>query len=165
MRADIDALPIKEDPVNMAKERVCISENEGIMHACGHDGHMAMLLTEAKILAQHKDEWEGKIVFMFEEAEEMGERGIAPLLRYLRDNKIHIDTCFGTHVMWNLPAGKVGILYGSALAGAYFFRVKLQGRAATDPVRTWHKARSNASFPLRANFVPTACVPSIRPTA
>lgn len=87
MRADIDALPIKEDPVNMAKERVCISENEGIMHACGHDGHMAMLLTEAKILAQHKDEWEGKIVFMFEEAEEMGERGIAPLLRYLRDNK------------------------------------------------------------------------------
>lgn len=51
MRADIDALPIKEDPVNMAKERVCISENEGIMHACGHDGHMAMLLTEAKILA------------------------------------------------------------------------------------------------------------------
>ena len=76
MRADIDALPIKEDPVNMAKERVCISENEGIMHACGHDGHMAMLLTEAKILAQHKDEWEGKIVFMFEEAEEMGERGL-----------------------------------------------------------------------------------------
>ena len=129
MRADIDALPIKEDPVNMAKERVCISENEGIMHACGHDGHMAMLLTEAKILAQHKDEWEGKIVFMFEEAEEMGERGIAPLLRYLRDNKIHIDTCFGTHVMWNLPAGKVGILYGSALAGAYFFRVKLHGKS------------------------------------
>ena len=129
MRADIDALPIKEDPVNMAKERVCISENEGIMHACGHDGHMAMLLTEAKILAQHKDEWEGKIVFMFEEAEEMGERGIAPLLRYLRDNKIHIDTCFGTHVMWNLPAGKVSILYGSALAGAYFFRVKLHGKS------------------------------------
>ena len=42
MRADIDALPIKEDPVNMAKERVCISENEGIMHACGHDGHMTV---------------------------------------------------------------------------------------------------------------------------
>ena len=67
---------------------------------------MAMLLTEAKILAEHKEEWEGKIILMFEEAEEMGERGIAPLLRYLRDNRIHVDACFGTHVKWDLSAGK-----------------------------------------------------------
>ena len=124
IRAELDALPIEE--LSDSDHR---SEIPGKGHLCGHDGHMAMLLTEAKIFAQHKDEWEGKIVFMFEEAEEMGERGIAPLLRYLRDNKIHIDTCFGTHVMWNLPAGKVGILYGSALAGAYFFRVKLHGKS------------------------------------
>ena len=129
LRADIDALPIKEDPVNMAKDRVCLSKNEGVMHACGHDGHMAMLLTEAKILSQHKEGWEGKVVLMFEEAEEMGERGIAPLLRYIRDHHIHVDTCFGTHVMWNLPAGKVGILYGTAMAGAYFFRIRLHGKS------------------------------------
>lgn len=129
MRADIDALPIKEDPVNLSKERVCISKNDGVMHACGHDGHMAMLLTEAKILSLHKKEWEGKVVLMFEEAEEMGERGIAPMLRYLRDHHIHVDTCFGTHVKWDLPAGKVGILYGTAMAGAYFFRIKLHGKS------------------------------------
>ena len=60
MRADIDALPIKEDPVNLSKERVCISQNDGVMHACGHDGHMAMLLTEAKILLSIKRSGKGR---------------------------------------------------------------------------------------------------------
>lgn len=129
MRADIDALPIQEDPMNLKKEKACISQNKGVMHACGHDGHTAMLLTEAKILAEHKQDWQGKVVLMFEEAEEMGERGIAPLLRYLRDEQIHIDNCFGTHVKWDLPAGKVGVLYGAALAGAYFFRVRIHGKS------------------------------------
>lgn len=129
MRADIDALPIDEDFCNLKGKKICVSKNAGVMHACGHDGHMAMLLTEAKILAEHKEEWEGKIILMFEEAEEMGERGIAPLLRYLRDNRIHVDACFGTHVKWDLSAGKVGILYGSVMAGAYFFRVKIHGKS------------------------------------
>ena len=129
MRADIDALTIDEDSCNLKGKKICVSKNAGVMHACGHDGHMAMLLTEAKILAEHKEEWEGKIILMFEEAEEMGERGIAPLLRYLRDNRIHVDACFGTHVKWDLSAGKVGILYGSVMAGAYFFRVKIHGKS------------------------------------
>ena len=124
LRADIDALGLAEE-----NDLAFCSQNKGVMHACGHDGHMAMLLTEAKILAEHKEEWEGKIILMFEEAEEMGERGIAPLLRYLRDNRIHVDACFGTHVKWDLSAGKVGILYGSVMAGAYFFRVKIHGKS------------------------------------
>ena len=124
LRADMDALPVTE-----LTGLPFASKNEGVMHACGHDGHMAMLLTEAKILSLHKKEWEGKVVLMFEEAEEMGERGIAPMLRYLRDHHIHVDTCFGTHVKWDLPAGKVGILYGTAMAGAYFFRIKLHGKS------------------------------------
>lgn len=128
MRADIDALPIEEDPVNETKEKVCVSKHKGVMHACGHDGHMAMLLGEAKILADHRDEFDGHIVFMFEEAEEMGERGIAPLLRYIRDHHIHVDTCFGTHVKNDMPAGKVGIVQGTCLAGAYFFQVVLKGK-------------------------------------
>ena len=64
MRADIDALPIDEDSCNLKGKKICVSKNAGVMHACGHDGHMAMLLTEAKILAEHKEEWEGKIILM-----------------------------------------------------------------------------------------------------
>ena len=91
MRADIDALPIEENPKNLACEKACLSKNHGVSHACGHDGHMAMLLTAAKILAAHKDEWEGKVLLMFEEAEEMGERGVGHLLSYLDEKKIHVD--------------------------------------------------------------------------
>ena len=129
MRADIDALPIQENTRNLTKEKVCVSKNPGVSHACGHDGHTAMLLTEAKILAAHKDEWEGKIVLMFEEAEEMGERGINRLLRYLRDQAIHVDACYGTHMMYCLPVGKVAVMYDGVLAGAFFFRVKLHGKS------------------------------------
>lgn len=129
MRADIDALPIQENPKNLTKEKVCISKNPGVSHACGHDGHASMLLTAAKILAAHKDEWEGKVLLMFEEAEEMGERGIGHLLGYLRDHKIHVDACYGTHMMYCLPAGKVAVMYDGVLAGAFFFHVKLHGKS------------------------------------
>ncbi|MDY6083991.1 MAG: M20 family metallopeptidase [Dialister sp.] len=128
MRADMDALPIQEDPVNEMKEKACVSVNEGVMHACGHDGHVAMLLAEAKILSEQRDAFDGHIVFMFEEAEEMGERGVGPLLRYIRDHHIHVDTCFGTHVKNDLPAGKIGIVQGTCLAGAYFFQATIKGK-------------------------------------
>lgn len=127
MRADIDALPIEEDKNNLAGPRAVISKNRGVMHACGHDGHMAMLLTEAKILAAHRNEWQGKVVLMFEEAEEMGERGIAHLLRYLRDHDIHIDSCFGTHVQPGIPAGHMAVIDGATMAGAFFYEVKIHG--------------------------------------
>ena len=129
MRADIDALPIAESERNLARKKACVSENPGVSHACGHDGHMAMLLTEAKILAEHREDWEGKIVLMFEEAEEMGERGIAPMLRYLSDHKVHVDACWGSHVMYCVPVGKVALMDGAMLAGAFFFRVVLHGKS------------------------------------
>ncbi len=129
MRADIDALPIQESETNLGKKKICLSQNPGVSHACGHDGHMAMLLTAAKILAAHKGEWEGKVLLMFEEAEELGERGIGPLMRYLADHKVHVDACYGTHVMFCLPAGKVAVLSGPALAGAFFYQVKLHGKS------------------------------------
>ena len=129
MRADIDALPIEENPKNLACEKVCLSKNHGVSHACGHDGHMAMLLTAAKILVAHKDEWEGKVLLMFEEAEEMGERGVGHLLSYLDEKKIHVDACYGTHMMYCLPAGKVAVMYDGVLAGAFFYRVKIHGKS------------------------------------
>ncbi len=58
------------------------------MHACGHDGHMAMALTEAKILSEHKDAWAGKVLFVFEQAEEIGEREEGIGSRYGRSGEI-----------------------------------------------------------------------------
>ncbi len=128
MRADIDALPIMENPKNLTKDKIVVSKNPGVAHMCGHDGHMSMLLTEAKILAEHKDQWEGKVLLMFEEAEEMGERGIGHLLGYLDEHKIHVDACFGTHVYNVLQAGKVAVMAGGVMAGAFFYQVKLHGK-------------------------------------
>ncbi len=146
MRADMDALPIEENPRNLVREKVCISKNPGVSHACGHDAHMAMLLTAAKILSAHKDEWEGKVLLMFEEAEEMGERGIDHLLRYLAAHQVHVDVCYGTHMMYCLPAGKVAVMYDGVLAGAFFFRVKIHGKSghgsmphlAVSPIDCFH---------------------------
>ncbi len=146
MRADMDALPIEENEKNLAQKKVCISQNPGVSHACGHDGHMAMLLTAAKILAAHKDEWEGKVLLMFEEAEEMGERGVDHLLRYLDRNQIHVDVCYGSHTMYCLPAGKVAVMYDGVMAGAFFFRVKIHGKSghgslphlAVSPIDCFH---------------------------
>ena len=129
LRADIDALPIEESPTNLAGPKICVSQNPGVSHACGHDAHTAMLLVAAKILAEHKDEWCGKVICMFEQAEEMGDRGIRDLLPYLETNGIHIDACYGTHMMYSLPAGKVAVLPGAALAGAMFFCVKINGKS------------------------------------
>jgi amidohydrolase len=128
MRADIDALPIMESEENLRGKRVCRSHNPGVMHACGHDGHMAMLLTETRILADHRDEWDGHVILMFEEAEEMGERGVGHLLQYIKDHHIAVDTCFGTHVLASLPAGQVAILDGPAMAGAFFYEAVIHGK-------------------------------------
>ena len=72
LRADMDALPIEENPRNLTKEKVCVSKNKGVSHACGHDAHTAMLLAEAKILNEHRDELNGNVVLCFERGEEGG---------------------------------------------------------------------------------------------
>lgn len=98
LRADMDALPIKESKTNLTKEKVCISKNDGISHACGHDAHTAMLLAEAKILNENKEDLNGNIVLLFERGEEAG-GNIRNLLPYAVETmKLKIDTCMATHV-------------------------------------------------------------------
>ena len=72
MRADMDALPIQENSVNLTCSKLCVSGNAGVSHACGHDAHTAMLLGEARILNTHRDEINGTIVLCFERGEEGG---------------------------------------------------------------------------------------------
>ncbi|MFL2983715.1 MAG: M20 family metallopeptidase [Candidatus Neomarinimicrobiota bacterium] len=119
LRADMDALPIKETG-NLDFS----SKNEGVMHACGHDGHMAMLLGAAKVLSKNKKSYNGSIRLIFQPAEE-GEGGA----RYMiADGCLDgVDEIYGIHV-WNYqPVGEVGVKDGPVLAAADMFDIKVKG--------------------------------------
>jgi len=119
LRADMDALPIQETGHLSFK-----SQNEGIMHACGHDGHMAMLLGAGKILSQNKDSLNGNIRFIFQPAEE-GEGGA----RYMiADGCLeNVDEIYGMH-LWNYqPYGEIGVKSGAIMAAADIFDITIKG--------------------------------------
>ena len=129
LRADMDALPIEENPRNLTKEKVCVSKNKGVSHACGHDAHTAMLLAEAKILNEHRDELNGNVVLCFERGEEGGGQ-IKNLLPYaVNVMGLKIDTCMATHVKWDVPVGTISAEPGAVFSGAYGFVIKLHGLA------------------------------------
>jgi amidohydrolase len=122
LRADMDALPIEEETGLEFQ-----SQNAGMMHACGHDGHTAMLLATARLLHRHREEIPGTIVFCFQPAEEGG--GGARLM--IADGVMedpHVDAAIGLHLWSPYPVGTVMALDGPTMAGIDTFRVKVQGR-------------------------------------
>jgi amidohydrolase len=122
VRADMDALPIHE------KTGACYaSQNPGVMHACGHDGHTAMLLTVAKILYAHRSEIAGTVKFMFQPAEEgMGGAEKMILEGVLENPKV--DIALALHVWNEKPIGWIGIGDGPVMAGAEIFKIKIIGK-------------------------------------
>ncbi|MCY6356555.1 M20 family metallopeptidase [Clostridium sp. ZS2-4] len=120
LRVDMDAIGVKE-----ATEAEFASENEGIMHACGHDGHMAMLIGAAKILKEIQNEWDGTIKFIFQPAEEVGE-GAAKIIEegFLDD----VEGAFGIHLWSDLPCGKVSVQDGARMACADIFKIRIKGK-------------------------------------
>jgi len=127
LRADVDGLPVLETPDNLKPGmRTCISKNPGVMHACGHDGHMAMLLGAAKTLLEKKDEIEGTVYLCFERGEEAS-GNVEYIFPYIEKNNIKIDTVYATHLLATAPSGYLAINDEGMMAGAMGFSVTIEG--------------------------------------
>ncbi|MDR1588967.1 MAG: amidohydrolase [Oscillospiraceae bacterium] len=126
LRADIDALPIRENPCNLKHARAVISQNDGVQHACGHDAHTAMLLTAARILKE-RGPGAGRIILLFERGEE-GTGNLRYLLRHIIDRGIRVSAAHAIHVRPDLEAGRLHIPLGPVMAGTAGFQATLRGR-------------------------------------
>ncbi|MGM0445665.1 MAG: M20 metallopeptidase family protein [Bacillota bacterium] len=121
LRADMDALPITEQ--NDVEYK---SQNEGVMHACGHDGHTSMLMIAAKILSKHKDKIKGNIKFVFQPNEE-GEAARRMIEEGVLENP-KVDGAFGIHLWSPIESGKIAISHGAVMGGLYEFELKIKGQ-------------------------------------
>lgn len=124
IRADMDALPIQE-----VQDRPYASESPGIMHACGHDAHMAMLLGAARILATQELGLRGAVKFIFQPAEEGGAGGFRMVEEGVLENP-SVDRVLALHLFPTLRVGEVGITPGPALASVDDFVIRIRGRGS-----------------------------------
>lgn len=143
LRADMDALPVTEQldlPFKSLATAEYRGEKVGVMHACGHDGHTAMMMGVARVLAGMRKTLPGTVVFLFQPAEEgapEGEEGGAPLMLkegVFRDYKP--EAVFGMHLWAGQNAGQIGYRVGSLMAASDTFRIVVKGRQ-THGSRPW----------------------------
>lgn len=122
IRADMDALPIQEE--NNVPYR---SQHNGIMHACGHDGHTAIALGTAYYLANHRDDFTGTVKIIFQPAEE-GPGGAKPMIEEGVLKNPDVEAIIGLHLWNNLPLGTVGVRSGALMAAVECFRCTIFGK-------------------------------------
>lgn len=140
LRTELDGLPIQENPNNLRQKKSCISMVNGVSHLCGHDAHLAMLLTAAKILAEHSDQISGRVLFGFESGEENGS-GIWDMIHALEPYAI--DGVWGIHTLASLPTGRISVNEGVRMSGPAGFRIHIRGNGghgsrpdeAVDPIQ------------------------------
>jgi len=121
-RADIDALPLTE-----IFEAPFTSSKPGVMHACGHDGHTAIAITLAEMLAARRRELPGTAVFVFQPAEEVF-GGAAPMIAAGVLDDPRVEEIYGLHLTTQTAVGQVGVVAGPSMASADFFNVDIAGR-------------------------------------
>ena len=123
IRADMDALPLVEPEGCPFR-----SKHEGMMHACGHDAHVAMALGAAKVLTSLRGELHGKVKFLFQPAEET-DGGAEPMVKAGAMEHPHVDRVYGLHVMPHLPVGKVETRAGTLNASIDTVNLTILGKA------------------------------------
>ncbi|MBV9581625.1 MAG: amidohydrolase [Chloroflexi bacterium] len=121
LRADIDALPLTESDHGQPYRSQC----EGVHHACGHDGHMAILLTVAEVLAAERESLRGSVQFVFQPAEERVDGAAGMLRDGVFEEKP--DACFGLHLWNEIEVGRIDVRPGPIYASADAFTIELSG--------------------------------------
>lgn len=153
LRADIDALPINEE-----SDVEFPSENPGVMHACGHDTHTAMLLGAVKTLTGMQDRIAGVVKFVFQPAEEEPPGGAKLLVEAgVMDD---VDMVFGLHIFPTIPVGMIGSNKGAITASSDIFTLKIQGKGshgstpelAIDPILVGVEVISNLNNIVSRNI-------------
>ena len=121
LRADMDALPLTEET-----GAPYASQRAGVHHACGHDGHTAILLAVAALLARRREELAGAVKLVFQPAEE-GPGGAEPMIAAGVMEQPHVDACFGLHLANDLPVGIIMVRGGPVQASADDFEIVVEG--------------------------------------
>jgi amidohydrolase len=158
IRADMDALPIQEE-----NTFEFASKNPGVMHACGHDGHTAMLLGTAKILSQLRDQIKGEVRFLFQHAEELHPGGAEEMVQAgVMDG---VDVVIGTHLWSPLERGKIGIVYGPMMAAPdrFFIRIHGKGGHAAMPHQTIDAIAIGAQVVTNLQYIVSRNVDPLEP--
>lgn len=160
LRSDMDALRIQEAETELNRDYR--SQNDGVMHACGHDGHMAMLFGTARWLQEHWDSLAGNVRLIFQPGEEVPPGGAGPMIA---DGCLdEVDAIIAAHIFGNMPVSRIGFRPGPFMASSRTFRIAIKGKPGhhmcpqdnIDPIQIAARFISTIQNDIRQRLNPNA---------